>query len=132
MSALDKNVLKQWHKQQWRDPDVWSPSKYGSFAIWYGPAGPDGEQATMVEGADDHFTVTEYQNVVGLIDDPEADFSMHSVTIDAQDVFDTLKVAKITSKGRDLKGLFGWVAGLGVARLAYYGGEESWASELPR
>ena len=93
----------------WRVPDnqvmqIW--------AVWYGPAGPEGDCATEVERISEGlYEVSEYTCVVGLIDNPPAPILKTTTVIEAPD----LLVAP----------------SIGTQYLAYYGGEETWVNELP-
>ncbi len=136
MPALDKNALEQWDKRPWRKPDIYRWDKklnYGT-AIWYGPEGVKGDVATEVELDGDYIKINEYQDITGYVDElPSEDspFLVKSVSFDSEDVFDTLSETRIR-KPRSISQLFRWSAGLGVAYMAYWGGEESYAGELPQ
>lgn len=94
----------------WRKPDV----KVGDdYAIWYGPQGPEGDVATEVDReADDLYTVSEYQDVTGLIDDPP-DFVLKTST---QVYAQSLREA----------------AAKGVEAMQRWGGEEEFVSQIPQ
>lgn len=58
--------------KRWRKPDA----THGRLAtaIWYGPRGEDGDEATMVERlGGSNFMVSEYQSIEGLLDDYDYD-----------------------------------------------------------
>jgi hypothetical protein len=129
-TALDERSREQWVKRPWREPDVWVEGRHRSTAIWYGPNSPEGDDASMVEGENSSFTFTMYHNPTGEIDNPEDTYLVQSTALDASAIYAELKLAKI--KPASLKDLFRWIVGIGSAHLAYYGGEDSWTSELPR
>jgi hypothetical protein len=130
-----KEALGQWREEPFRKPDALDTGPGYARAIWYGPEGPDGEVATEVVADMDGntFEVSEYQHVGGLIDegnyDPDEPFTVQTTKFTLKAVLKALKDA-----GKKLKRgeLVGWAASLGVAQIAYYGGADSWVSELPR
>lgn len=91
-----------------RRPDVSVP---GSYWLWYGPAGRDGDCATEVEECHGGYIVREYQDVSGLIENPDDTFLVRETFVEASGPY--------------------WAAQYGVLKLAYEGGEESWADALP-
>ncbi|MQB00232.1 MAG: hypothetical protein GEU78_08065 [Actinobacteria bacterium] len=99
----------------WREPDVESDTALGYYAIWYGP-GEEPDWATMIEHvACDEWQVSEWQDVRGLVDDPQARFLVTQIWID----FDT--AGNIPRLAVDV----------GVKSLQEQGGEECWANALP-
>jgi len=134
---MDKESLEQWDGEKWRKPDEFVDSSrpgLGVIAIWYGPGGPDGENATMVEwDGYDSIEVSEYQYLPGLVDEviTGEEFLKTTAYLDTDDVVDTLRRAGVR-KPKNNEELLRWVAGLGVAHIAYWGGTEEYVDELPR
>jgi hypothetical protein len=106
--------------EPFREPD----EEIAGYAIWYGPDGPDGDVATEVEqhGYSDYI-VREYHHAEGYIDDydPDEPFLVVETFVDKDDVPDV-----------DDRLALRYAAAIGVAQMSERGGEESWASELPR
>jgi hypothetical protein len=126
LGALDANTLEQWNGKRFRMPDAFD----GNSAVWYGPGGADGEHATVATFDGDDVIVWEYTYVVGLIEDPYADYAVTKTHLACADIEAALPAGGggFTSNLQVLR----WAAALGVAKLAYHGGEESWANKLPR
>jgi hypothetical protein len=135
LGVINENTRKHWDGRMWREPDVYMDG----VAIWYGHGGAEGENATMIERSGSALTVTEFQAAAGYIEEPEDTFLTHSTTLDAYDVVDEVNVDLLQLRRyplayddvNDLE-LLRWAVGLGIAHLFYWGGEESWADELPR
>jgi len=126
---IDKQTLEQWNAKKWRKPDVW----IDGYAIWYGPGGAEGENATEVELDSMGIQISEYQYLPGLVDGvvPGEEFLKTSTYLDIDDVLRALKGARIRKPKTD-KDLIRWAVGLGVAQIAYWGGDEDYTDELPR
>lgn len=127
LGALDANTLEQWSGKRFRKPDVFD----GRSAAWYGPDGPDGEHATVATSDDDGVIVWEYTYVVGLIEDPYADYAVTKTHLSYDDIEQAVGTIW-SARGRASALFLQWAASIGVAKLAYHGGEESWANQLPR
>lgn len=127
-----KETLSLWRGKRWRKPDVFDTYPDGARAIWYGPDGPDGEMATecIWDTPSQTFEVTEYQSVVGMFDegtyDPDAPFSTQTTRFTVKAV-----MKAVADIGEKPTGMIVWAVGLGVAQLAYFGGEESMVDSLP-
>ena len=137
---IDKETLKTWANDDYRffrAPDVFADHRkvrLGVIGIWYGPGGPKGDVATEVEFDGHGFDISEYQDIRGYSDEePKEDEEILKTTtyIDADDLVQTLKHLN-KRKPRSFKQLMQWAAGAGVAKLAYWGGEEEFVGELPR
>ena len=134
---IDKETLREWqHRKRFRKPDVFFYDKHipslGISAIWYGPAGVEGDYATEVEtqGATDFFEVSEYMPLERH--EEGSPILKVTSTIDARDeLMDTLIKLKVPLPS-NVKDLTRYVAALGVAKIAYWGGTEEEVEELPR
>lgn len=121
MPVADQNILNQWPRHVWRQPD----HEECHYAIWYGPDGADGDVATTIAYEEGYFTVTEYAR------HPDGgDLISSSTEIGAQLVRDT--VFQVLGIRPAEQNLHLWAVGIGVAALAYYGGDEDTAIDLPR
>jgi hypothetical protein len=105
----------------WRTPDEHG----GDWAIWYGPGGADGDDATLVrhsgggrEGSE-NFDVYEVHNATGEIEDidPDSPFLVQSTFVE------------VPSQGTMLKTMRA-AAGIGVEQLSQHGGTEDWWDSL--
>lgn len=95
----------------WRKPDVDFPD----LAIWYGPDGPQGDCATLVERVyDQRWQVTRYDSVVGYEWYNPKDYKPF-LTATTEIIAPSARLA----------------AEWGTAYLGYYGGDEDWEDELP-
>jgi hypothetical protein len=110
--------------EPFREPD----EEVAGYGIWYGPDGPDGDVATEVEiehlGYErDRYIVREYHHAEGYIDDydPDEPFLVVETLVDKADLPDV-----------DDRLALRYAAAIGVQQMSERGGEESWASELPR
>jgi len=130
-----KNAAEQWRNgEPWRDPDV----TRDDLMAWWGPSRDfeSAEALTTVEVDGDQFTVKEYRNVVGLIDDPEADFNVQSTTFDLAELSAGAAHHGVEIDPEDEEDPAKWMqhaVGYGVGKIAYYGGDESdeWTDTLP-
>jgi hypothetical protein len=125
-----KETLRQWRGERWRKPDVFETYAGGAHAIWYGPAGVDGDTATECVWDDNAntFEVSEYQSVAGLFDsyDKSAPFLKNTTRFTLKAVHKAVK-----DIGQKPTGILMWAVGLGVAQLAYFGGAEDMVCCLP-
>jgi hypothetical protein len=105
--------------EPFREPD----EEVAGYAIWYGPDGAEGDVATEVEREHLGYIVREYHHVEGYIDDydPDEPFLVTETVVDEDDVPDV-----------DDRMALRYAAAIGVQQMFERGGEESWASELPR
>jgi hypothetical protein len=132
----------QWELKEWRKPDM----SYEFGMIWYGPAGDEGDVATEVEWSDWEagvFSVSEYQDATGLIERVDPDFSILKGTVGvgtyelARELVEQGHVTANTVKETaetilDRPEIFArWAASMGVAKLAYWGGDEEYVERLP-
>jgi hypothetical protein len=92
--------------KKWRKPDV----KVGDYAIWYGPDGKEGDYATEVDGE----YVRQYTRITDLIDEPDGEYLCVETYLDPCP--------------KDIR----MRAAMGADQIAKYGGEESFADELPQ
>jgi len=121
------------HDLMFREPDVFEDhGDLGAFAIWYGPDGPQGDDATFVEttGVGSDFTVIEYHNPAGEIDEPEDNYLTQTVVLDAN------QLARFAAHAGLLNlssvELLRYAARVGTREMFERGGDEGWASELPQ
>jgi hypothetical protein len=127
-----KETLGQWRKKRWRKPDVFDTYPDGARAIWYGPNGADGDEATecIWDTPSQTFEVTEYQSIAGDFDegtyDPDEPFSTQTTSFTIKAVMQAIK-----DIGENPTGIIMWAVSLGVAQLAYFGGAESMVDSLP-
>lgn len=124
----------------WREPDDVDEGAIMYEAIWYGPEYGDPhfefediENAVWLEYAypSGIWTVREYQDVRGLIEDPPDRFLVTTVEFVDRDIDAWLracgmKIPKSIARKARL------VAAMAAAYRAEYGGKEDWDSELPR
>jgi hypothetical protein len=132
---IRSQTVEQWREEPFRVPDVWRgyPNARAAEAIWYGPGGQEGDYATMVEIEPGEIIVTEYTNFYAAgsePDDPSEPYGLQKVTFDTEDIIALLKKHG-KKRPKTPKELARWAASIGVAEIAYWGGEDSWASELP-
>lgn len=132
-------VTDQWDSEPWREPDEESE---GTYAAWYGP-GDDPESCVTVEKNGTGWDVAEYKDTTGLIEDvgEQERFLVVTTHVDGKDVENVLTAAGKEDVIDDLLDeddfwiedveLLRWVAGVGVAKIAYFGGAETFAGELP-
>lgn len=103
------------NNDKWRKPDAYTKTDLTEQAIWYSVGGVNGDYATEVEkvGANE-YGVREYVNVEGMIEDydKENPFLCTATTVTAQNIYDAVKH--------------------GIRYLGYFGGSESFVSELPQ
>lgn len=125
---------EHWDGRPWRSADGYA----ADGAIWYGPAGVEGDTATEVtwtcRRSRCEFTITEYQHVVGLVDNPPAPFIATSATVLTDEIDQALFALGLPGLSVDREDpaeWARWAAGLGVAKLAHSGGHEEWVNELP-
>jgi hypothetical protein len=121
MPVADDNILGQWNRRPFRKPD----HEECHYAIWYGPGDADGDFATTVSYEDDYFVVTEYSR-----HPDDGELITQSTQIGVQLVRDTVLQEKGFKPATN--GLHLWATSIGVAALAYYGGDEDTAIDLPR
>ena len=97
----------------WREPDSRSDD---NWAVWYGPAGQDGDCATECERQFDGFVVREFQHVGGLIEDYDEDqpFLCIETWVSDEEANNLCKAV-----------------GIGVDRIREQGGPESFVESLP-
>jgi len=124
----------EWDFEEWRRPD--RHLEGGKLLIWYGPGDREGEHATVVEWTGDGWTVSEYQGVEGVIDNPPAPFLVTSTEVSRDTLYraaieQSRGPASATSPRGEIGRLGRWAASVGVALLSYYGGDESWEDQLP-
>jgi len=98
----------------WREPDLRIGNTY---AVWYGPAGVEGDCATEIEHDGWYWRITEYQHVGGLVDEYQADTPFLTQTT----YIDTL-AAHVPLR---------YVVSRGVDYMGHYGGSEGWEEYLP-
>ena len=103
------NEMEEWRKPDYQHTDINDEIVH---AIWYGPAGPEGDTATEVERIyGDSYNVTEYVCVVGLLDSYPAPILATSTVIEAENAL--------------------LAPCYGTQYMAHYGGEEEFVKELP-
>jgi hypothetical protein len=121
--------------EAWRKPDVYTDSSDLGWviAIWYGPGGVEGENATEVEVSNRIIDVTEYQYLPGLVDDvpPGEEFLQTEYSFDKDELYAALKEVGIR-KPRSNLALVKHAAAYGVQMLSFWGGTENYTDELPR
>jgi hypothetical protein len=113
--------MAQWDGRPFRVPDEY----YSGWAIWYGPGGVEGDCATEAETTGYDFTVSEYQFV------SEEDQFLKTSTHVTSDELEAAQVARGQRMPRNDQEWLRLAAGYGVAKLAYWGGEEDWVYSLP-
>jgi hypothetical protein len=121
-----------WEPFEWREPDEVS----GDQSVWYGPEGAEGDVATTISSDMDGFQVCEYQAVAGLIENPEADFLKTCVFVDWGVV--AVAGAEMALPREILEGeteeavrrIMRVAVAIGVAKMAYFGGDEEWVDSL--
>ena len=137
-SAYAKRVVEQWDVDPWREPD--SIDSDGTQMIWYGPEGVEGDDATEIQFEEMSvgfvFIVTEYTGTAGVIEDPPAPILQTRTYFDVNELIEVMKAAgrsdrRITNPDLPMEDLLRLAVGYGVAKLAYMGGDESWAEVLP-
>ena len=117
----------------WREPD----EKGREFAVWYGPAGPEGDVATTVAKAGPYeYRIGNVQDVRGLIDEPEENFLVTSYSIELDYVVETaLRIGAEEARRRldqmDEEKKMRLAVGIGVGLMEERGaGDEAWAPSL--
>lgn len=116
----------------WRFPDE---SDVDS-AIWYGAEGPEGDVATAVSKTGPYqYEVAEVQDVRGLIEEPEENFLVTSVSIDLDNVVQEAWRISGDEARKRLDGLddevrLRMVVGLGAGYISERGGDQTWAATL--
>ena len=127
-SDLDKHTLKTWNQRRWHEP---SRSAAG-WAIWYGPGGyRQADNAVTVEYEGNGFAVREYQRLIdddGRFLQTGTFISVDALTTALQVAGHGVNVERVAAYPDRFKR---WVAGLGVAKLAHWGGTEDTVMELP-
>ena len=133
---IDKETLHQWHnKKPFRKPDVYFYDKnipdLGLSAIWYGPAGPEGDYATEVEWENNGFNVSKYMPLEPHPIGGETHIIKITTFIEADEIINTLRNLKIRLP-ENVQKLARYAAAIGVAKIASWGGEEDEVEELPQ
>jgi hypothetical protein len=116
--------VQSWDGRPFRRPDVYSEGT--GYAVWYGPGGREGENATEVETSGSGFDVTEYQYIGG----PEEHFLQTRTWVDVDELTEAQRV-RGQRLPRTEEEWLRLAAGYGVARLFEYGGEEEMVDSLP-
>jgi hypothetical protein len=103
--------------KQWRTPDdqVVGIRYHRTWAVWYGPAGINGDYATEIESTPGGWVVREYQCVLGYFDEYNGPPFLCTETFVSNEESDQYEIA----------------IDIGVKRIAYYGGDESFVDSLP-
>lgn len=115
-----------------RPPDA----RGADWAVWYGPAGEEGDVATAVARTGPYqYRIGEVQDVRGLIDDPGDNFLVTTVTIDLDDAAqESLGIDGDSARARldrvSEEKKLRMAAGLGAGYISERGGDEHWASTL--
>lgn len=127
--ALDR---LDWKADEWRDPDYRDDFSW----VWYGPGGKEGDHATELEWLGGGWNVSEYAGVGGEASPYGLDILKTTTFIGNIFLSDALWRAKgisITPEAIDEDpdewGKF--AVSLGIAYLAYFGGNEEWVESLP-
>lgn len=119
-----------WDGEEWREADVRERDR----AIWYGPGGKDGDYATELESYKDHWIVREYsrQDRKGPDDILMITaYFEHKLVIDALFLRNMMRTPLEALGDEDPWAFYRYAVSLGVAEIAYRGGDESWVDELP-
>ncbi len=129
-----QNIVEQWDARAWREPDKILEDGYRY--IWYGPDGEEGDYATEVEFDDDEYTVSEYTNVVGLIENPDWPILKTTTKFTVEELLTALVEAKTkayiwSAIEQNPAAHLRMAAGYGVAKISYYGGDEEGEEQLP-
>lgn len=123
---------KWWPERSWRAPDEDVEHATGYDAIWYGPGDTHEaiEHALYVQYDGFRWTISDYQDARGLIEDAPDRFLVTSTTFLKSDLEDLLRACG-EKVPEDLSRLARKVAAIGTAYMDYYGGDEDWESEIP-
>jgi len=115
--------------EPFREPDIY----LDGYAIWYGPAGVDGDVATEVERIDfGRFNVAEYQDTTGYFDvEQDPSILKTSAYADLSEIVENYSVTEEELEDDDLLAIR-WAARAGVDAMANNGGEEEFVDELPQ
>lgn len=129
----------------WREPDKFTQYRQHCEAVWYGPGGSEGENATQVMLSEDEFIFTEYTWDENTFDDrnPEGGaYLMQQADYDAGIAKRLIMRAiahhneqslpaqrlRVPRGPKEVARIF---ASIGSSYVGYYGGEEDTAVSLP-
>lgn len=122
-----------WDRKPFRVPDESVESKdHGDYAIWYGPAGDEGDVATEVTPEYGGWEIAEYRDVSWLDAEAGIEGDDPFLKISTRVTLDELEGALGRPVPEDSALASRLAAGYGVAYLGYYGGTEERVKELPR
>jgi len=139
----DPRALEQWSGKPFRKPDDVVGT---SYAVWYGPGKrEEAEAATEVDVESGGYSVAEYTYVGDLIEEPDPeefagrDFTKQTIHVEVEELLDALKSIDVVVTERQIEEptpdeelmLVRWAASYGVAKIAYWGGEEEFVDALP-
>jgi len=146
-----KNVFSIWSPEEWRAPDkvdfvtgeMFQGHPVARRMIWYGPNGPEGDVATELEIEYGFYRVKEYQDVEGLVEEPEGEIRVTETDVDYFTLTYMLirgeeamyRHASVPTLLRaiqsDPERFAPYAVDLGVALIQYWGGSRSWTDALP-
>jgi hypothetical protein len=120
-----------WDGKEWREADRRLDDHR---VVWYGPGGEKGDYATELESYQDHWIVREYsaQEKEG----PDhilmiTAYFEHKLVVDALFLANMMKTPLEVLRDEDPWSMYRYAVSLGVAQIAYNGGDESWVDALP-
>lgn len=121
-----------WDLTPWRAPDVQNEGR----AIWYGPEGIGGEDASVIMYQEGGWAFGEYKGVEGMVENPPSPILSIFTFVSFEDLHRAVMEKSMVDVPLDAfqRSPEAWApfaAAVGAVKIAYYGGQEEWVERLP-